>query len=105
MSPEKNPPPTPGYDESLYNLISSLWVCQGGNWEAMTRQDAFATATQPLETEKSNSGVIIRIEILASLILVGVSLLIHWTSNPQTVSVPVDTQKVQLQQRLPDNSP
>lgn len=90
MSSEKHHTPSPGCDESLYNLLSALWVCQGSNWEAMTRQDAFATAMQPLKTEKTNLGIIIKVEIILSLLLIGASILIHWTSNSSASSAAFD---------------
>lgn len=91
MSSEKHHTTSPGCDESLYNLLSTLWACQGSNWEAMTRQDAFATAMQPLKTKKTSLGVIIKIEIILSLLLIGASLLIHWTSNSGAGSATFDT--------------
>ena len=103
MSPENNHNSPSGSDQSMYTLISNLWVFQGSNWEAATRQDAIESASQPLETEMPNLSILIRVEIAASLILIGISLLIHWTSSLPTVSAPVDSNEVQLQQRLPDN--
>ena len=61
----------------------------------MMRQEAEATATQPLEKEKSNSGTLIRLEIVASLIFFGVVLLTIAVNNSNVVSAPLDTHKVE----------
>ena len=97
MSHSKNHYTPPGSDESLARLMnySSLWMCQGSDWGAMMRQEAEATATQPLEKEKSNSGTLIRLEIVASIIFFGVVLLTIAVNNSYVVSAPLDTHKVQ----------
>ncbi len=99
MSHSKNHYAPPGSDESLARLInySGLWMCQGSDWEAMMRQEAFTTATQPLEKEKSNSGTLIRLEIVASIIFFGVVLLTIVVNNSNVASAPLDTNKVEQQ--------
>ena len=99
MSHSKNHYTPPGSDESLARLMnySSLWMCQGSDWEAIMRQEAFNTATQPLEKEKSNSGTLIRLEIGASIIFFGIVLLTQVLNNSNVVSAPLDTHKVEQQ--------
>ena len=95
MSPSKNHYTKPGSDESLYRLMNSscLWMSHGNDWEAMMLQEALSTATQPLEKEKSHSGQIIRLEIVASLIFFLIVLIAQLANNSNGVSTQFDTHK------------
>ena len=73
----------PGSDETLYRMINpSLWNCRGKNWETTILTEALASTTQAREEKKSNFGQIIQLEILLSLLLIGVAVLVG--INPQT---------------------
>ena len=97
MSHSKNHYTPPNSDESLYNLLnhSSLGIFPGNDWEAIMRQEALVTDTQTPDKEKSNSGKIIQLEIVASLIFFLIVLIAQLTNNSNIVSAPVDTHQVE----------
>ena len=100
MSPSQSYHTNPGSDEFLYRLLnsSSLW---GNNQEAMMLQEALATTTKPLEKEKSNSNrIIIRLEILASLIFFAVVFITQLVNNSNVVSDPVEPKLVEQQKLI-----
>jgi hypothetical protein len=81
----------PGSDESLYRLMnSSLLMCQVFNSEAIMLTEAEATITQPLPVKKTNLGKIICLEIVASLILIGLALSVQLTNNSNVVKGTVE---------------
>ena len=81
----------PGSDESLYRLIhSSLWSCQGSNLETTMLTEALTTTTQPRAEKKPNSGLIIQLEIVVSLILIGVAVLVGVDLQADVVDTPTD---------------
>ena len=80
----------PGSDESLYRMMnSSLGNCHVYSWEAMMLTEALATTTQPREEKKANSGKIIRLWAVVSLVLIGLAWLV---GEPQSdvVNTPTD---------------
>jgi hypothetical protein len=83
----------PGSDESLYRMMnSSLWMCRGSNVEAIMLTEAMANITQPLPAKKSNLAKIIRWEIVASLVLIGLALFVQLTNHSNVVETTVEHQ-------------
>ena len=78
-------------DESLNRMNLSLGSCQGYNWDAIMLQEALATATQPREEKKSHSDKIIGLGTVLSWILLGLVLLVGFTTQADIVDTSTDT--------------
>lgn len=88
-------------DKSLNRMKLSLGSCQGYNWEAIMRQEALATTTQPREKQKSHSDTIIGLGIVLSWILLGLVFLVGFGTQADIVDTPTDTRHAaQHQERL-----
>ncbi len=90
MSQSKSTPSSPGSDESLYPMIDSSPIHH--NLETTMLQDAFATR---LGNEANhNFGRIIRLEIIISLIFIGLAILVQFTNNNPVSNSDLDLQRV-----------
>ena len=88
-------------DESLNRMKLSLGSCQGYNWDAIMLQEALATTTQPREKQKSRSDKIIGLGTVLSWILLGLVLLVGFSTQADIVDTPTDTHHAaQHQDRL-----
>ena len=89
MPQSKDSYPLPGSDESLALLLhSNQSLYPGFDCEATMLQEALASTTEPLTETKPSSRRIIGLEILVSLLLLGIGLLVQLSTKPN-VATPI----------------
>ena len=87
---------SPGSDEYLaYLLFSNQSVYPGAHCEATMLQEALAVTNSPPAEKKSNFFLTIGLEILLSLLLIGVGLLFQ-LGNKTDVAIPNSTEDTEI---------
>ena len=99
MSESKIELPPPSSDESLSNLTNCSSI--NHNLERTMSQD---TLTVALDKEsQANGNQIIRLEIIANLLLIGIAILFQLPRNTQINNSSVNSQRVEINHQLIDN--
>ena len=99
MSELEVEPSTISPDETLFHLTNCSSI--NHNLETTMSQETLTVALN--KESKTNYNRIIRLEIIANLILIGIAILFQFLGNPESNNSSVNSQGVEINPQLIDN--